>query len=71
MVPSESECVHVLAATLSREIIQDLWAKLAFFKRMWFRIQVPNLANSDRMNSGLEDDENTFLVLSKSQLTFC
>ena len=23
------------------------------------------------MNSGLEDNENTFLVLSKSQLTFC
>jgi len=47
MVPSESECVQVLAATLSTEIIQDLWAKLAFFKRMWFRIQVPNLANSE------------------------
>lgn len=47
MVPSESECVHVLAATLSREIIQDLWVKLAFFKRMWFRIQVPNLASSE------------------------
>lgn len=47
MVPAESECVHVLAATLSREIIQDLWAKLAFFKRMWFRIQVPNLASSE------------------------
>lgn len=47
MVPSESECVHVLAATLSREIIQVLWAKLAVFKRMWFRIQVPNLASSE------------------------
>ena len=23
------------------------------------------------MNSGLENNENTFLVLSKSQLTFC
>lgn len=47
IVPSESECVHVLAATLIREIIQDLWAKLAFFKRMWCRIQVPNLASSE------------------------
>lgn len=47
MVPSESECVHVLATTLSREIIQDLWAKLAFFKRMWFRIKVSNLASSE------------------------